>query len=81
MRHGVTLVELMVAVTVVALVIGVSATAFVPLRQPAPDSLHTYRLTATNHARAIRTWDSTGRFTLFLPDGRILQGGLGGGAP
>jgi len=81
--RGVTLIELIVALAMLALVVGISGLALVSLR--APSESQAMRELQVAHAQAIRTGRpvlTPGHLTpdtghrLFLPDGRAVGPGV-----
>ncbi len=77
MRRGATLVELLVAMAILAVLAGLSLPPLAALMRRNSDGLEA-RL-SSEHARAIRTGipgsltDSAGRRWRFLPDGQVVR--------
>lgn len=80
MRRGTTLVELIVALAILGLLVGIGAATLGGWRRPRTDD--TVELYVAARARAIASGERVrvdrpgGESVLFLPDGRAVGGGL-----
>lgn len=78
--RGVTLVELMVALAVLALVLGMTGVGLASLRPPAGAEAHRAferaRADAIRSGTPVRVEPESGAVVLFLPDGRAVGGGV-----